>query len=206
MIPGDYTCAACGAHGVKLWRESNTFGPIALACAACRAAAGHPVDLSRHDQSGWCVPAVPTLDGSWWGYSSVPAEGVAWWKALPLALSGEWPVRGGVERWLPYRAAMDATMARGAELLRVGFDREGGAVALVFVASAVEADPGPTTERERLRAIFRRYLAAVARYDAILAEDRIDDAALAAEAAAEAEVLAIGRELLGEADPPAPAD
>lgn len=86
--------------------------------------------------AGWRVPAVPTLDGSWWGYSSVPAEGVAWWKALPLALDGEWPVRGGVERWLPYREAMDATLLSRADLRRVDLQREGGAVALVFIARA----------------------------------------------------------------------
>lgn len=28
------------------------------------------------------LPAVPDLDGSWWGYTSVPEHWVAWWKAL----------------------------------------------------------------------------------------------------------------------------
>ena len=40
------------------------------------------------------------------GYTPVPAEGCAWWDALPLRLTGEWPVRGGVMRWMPYGRAI----------------------------------------------------------------------------------------------------
>lgn len=105
MIPADYVCTTCKATGVKLWRESHTFlDSLSLACAACCAKEGHPVDLSDSDQTMRRVPAVPDLRGSYWGYTSVPPEGVAWWKALPLAFAGEWPVRGGVERWMTYDA------------------------------------------------------------------------------------------------------
>jgi len=103
VIPADYTCTTCGARGLKLWRESHTvLDALTLACADCCAKEGHPVDLSESDQTWRRVPAVPTLDGSYWGYTSVPPEGCAWWKALPLRMTGEWPVRGGVERWMAY--------------------------------------------------------------------------------------------------------
>ena len=143
MIPADYTCAGCGVHGVKLWREYQTAAVHnSLSCGDCAAKSqGREVDLSEGDQIGWRVPAVPTLDpdAPWWGYTSVPAEGCAWWKALPLRLTGEWPVRGGVERWLPYREAMDATLFDRAKLLRVDFNREGGAVGMVFVAAGAQS-------------------------------------------------------------------
>ena len=143
MIPVDYTCAGCGAHGVKLWREYQTFAErTSLLCGDCTAKdQKRPLDLSDGDQCGRRVPAVPTLnpDAPWWGYTSVPAEGCAWWKALPLRLTGEWPVRGGVERWLPFREAMDATLFDRAKLLRVDFNREGGAMSMVFVATEVQS-------------------------------------------------------------------
>jgi hypothetical protein len=132
VIPADYVCGGCKVRGVKLWRESHTvLSAITLACADCCAKEGHPVDLSDSDQTMRRVPAVPTLDGSYWGYTSVPPEGCAWWKALPLRFDGEWPVRGGVERWMAY-AAWTASKAWD-HLRRVDFHREGGAMALVFV-------------------------------------------------------------------------
>lgn len=81
---------------------------------------------------------------------------------LPLRLTGEWPVRGGVMRWMPYREALDLTVRApvgGADLRRVDFHREGGAVALVFLPGSamivlplqevtfgeiIEADAAPT--------------------------------------------------------------
>jgi hypothetical protein len=105
MIPTDYVCKKCGATGVKLWREYQTFANhTKLLCGACTSQdQGRPLDLSDGDQCGWMVPAVPTLEpeAPWWGYTSVPAEGVAWWKALPLQLDGEWKTREGTMRWLP---------------------------------------------------------------------------------------------------------
>lgn len=142
MIPSDYVCGKCGADGVKLWRKSATSEPVheqPLLCGDCTVVEQkHPLDLSESDQCWGRCPAVPDLRGGWWGYTSVPAEGCAWWKALPLRLMGEWPVRGGVERWMPYREAMDLCLKRrDTDLRRVDFHREGGAVALVFVPSEV---------------------------------------------------------------------
>lgn len=103
-----YECGGCGASGVKLWREYNTFlNHQTLECCDC-AAKSQKKDISRIradgcvpwsfgkyadgteavewcDSIGWRIPAVPTEDrATFWGYTSVPNEGVAWWKALPL--------------------------------------------------------------------------------------------------------------------------
>ncbi len=122
MIPDYYKCGHCGADGVKLWRKSATSEPVLsqpLLCGACTAKEqGHPLDLAESDQCWGRCPAIPDLRGGWWGYTSVPAEGRAWWDALPLALDGEWPVRGGVLRWMPYREAMAYTMKRSDGVLR----------------------------------------------------------------------------------------
>lgn len=99
-----YRCAKCGAHGVKLWRDYQTFlSHIVLRCAGCAMKAqskNGTVDddwfrVERHgkvefktDQIGWLVPAVPTEDGkTFWGYTSVPKDGVNWWRQLPTALA-----------------------------------------------------------------------------------------------------------------------
>ncbi len=112
--PAGYHCGQCGALGVKLWREYNTFlNHQSLLCAKCacveqnaRADKGFSV-ISRPDggvevridagddyqgyygdQIGWRIPAVPTADGeTYWGYTSVPDDGVRWWKALLLEVS-----------------------------------------------------------------------------------------------------------------------
>lgn len=138
VIPADYVCGGCGAEGVKLWRKSATSEPVheqPLLCGDCTVKEQkHPLNLAEGDQCYGRCPAVPDLRGGWWGYTSVPAEGCAWWKALPLRLTGEWPVRGGVERWMPYREGMDLCLARrDVDLRRVDFSRDGGAVVLVFV-------------------------------------------------------------------------
>jgi hypothetical protein len=99
-IPKDYTCRGCGAHGVKLWREYNTFANrTTLECCVC-AGKSQKKDISKisaegripdpdfpsvlSDQIGWMVPAVPTEEGNgFWGYTAVPEDGVNWWRALP---------------------------------------------------------------------------------------------------------------------------
>lgn len=97
ITPEDYKCRECGATGIKLWREYNTFNPRLL-CAS-HAAKGQGKDIGILtpegkwldpivdqwcDQIGWYVPAVPTEDGiGYWGYTSVPDAGVEWWKGLP---------------------------------------------------------------------------------------------------------------------------
>ena len=135
MIPDFYKCGRCGADGVKLWRKSATSEPVLeqpLLCGDCTVAEqGHALNFAESDQCYGRCPAVPDLRGGWWGYTSVPAEGCAWWDALPLALTGEWKVRGGVMRWMPYREASKREHINN--LKRVDFHREGGAVALVFV-------------------------------------------------------------------------
>ena len=97
--PAEYVCGACGARGVKLWREANTFlVHQTLRCAACAAPSGDVGEdgkikskYGRTDQIGGRLPAVPDplpgpdlgLQGTFWGYTSVPEDGVAWWRSLP---------------------------------------------------------------------------------------------------------------------------
>lgn len=93
--PPDYKCGDCGATGVKLWREYQTFDP-ALRCCNCAAKSQgkdisdidregiHTSDLGKTDQIGWFVPAVPDEEGEgFWGYTSVPDAGARWWRRLP---------------------------------------------------------------------------------------------------------------------------
>lgn len=81
MLP-DYVCADCGASGVRLWREYQTFlEHQVLRCRAC--AEKHAGKTMIGDQIGWMVLAVPAPGNTYWGYTSVPAEDVAWWKSLP---------------------------------------------------------------------------------------------------------------------------
>jgi len=95
-VPESYTCSNCAAHGVKLWRQYQTFlNHIELMCADCAVKdqkesisinedGRHNSDYGWTDQIGGMVPAVPTNDGSFWGYTSVPQAGVVWWRQLPL--------------------------------------------------------------------------------------------------------------------------
>jgi hypothetical protein len=98
-----YRCSECGAGGCKLWRESYvTLDQVELKCARCTGKhedrdvstldADGKVEISytpnqtykqRTDQIGNWLPAVPTGDGSFWGYTSVPPEGCLWWRLLP---------------------------------------------------------------------------------------------------------------------------
>lgn len=88
-LPMPYRCAQCEAEGVKLWRQYQTFlDKVTLMCRAC----------SEHDQSdvlkrknyipvtveiGWRVPAIPTDDGTFWGFGSTPQPAWTWWNDLP---------------------------------------------------------------------------------------------------------------------------
>ena len=102
---GAYRCSQCDAHGCKLWRQNSTFlDHIELLCVVCAGEdQGHDIDRVNDagliptkifttpsnkyeiwtDQIGGLVPAVPTNDGTFWGYTSVPADGVKWWRGLP---------------------------------------------------------------------------------------------------------------------------
>lgn len=97
LAPQEYVCGDCGASGVKLWREYNTFlSHQHLRCAQCamkdQEKTGTVGDDGRRDsgdghmtdQVGWLIPAVPTEEGdTFWGYTSVPQAGVDWWRRLP---------------------------------------------------------------------------------------------------------------------------
>lgn len=90
--PPAYKCHVCGAHGVKLYREYQTFANrTTLECVFCalksqnRKADGELTDANAPDQIGWRVAAVPTNCGTtFWGYTSVPKEGCDWWYGLPV--------------------------------------------------------------------------------------------------------------------------
>jgi len=88
-----YTCSGCGAHGVKLWREYNTFlENQTLTCFACTPAPRDGMKKVASSAIGWRVAAVPTEDNSsFWGYTSVPDEAVAWWQALPTEMAPKEP-------------------------------------------------------------------------------------------------------------------
>ena len=83
--PEGYACS-CGAIGVRLFREYQTFlEHQRLTCAACiEKETGRAI--SRYDESvNWKVAAVPTEDGStFWGFLSIPKDGVEWWHRLPV--------------------------------------------------------------------------------------------------------------------------
>lgn len=94
--PKGYTCGTCGANGVRLYREYNTFlEQQSLRCRACVIVeTGGPYyngDSSyarphEHQlgQSHTLILAVPTEDGeTFWGYTSIPGAGIDWWNRLP---------------------------------------------------------------------------------------------------------------------------
>lgn len=86
ITPSGYVCETCGAHGVRLYREYQTFyDHTSLTCTGCtEKAEGKTVDTKHPDSIGWRVAAVPTEDGTtFWGYTSVPQAGVEWWRRLP---------------------------------------------------------------------------------------------------------------------------
>lgn len=88
-----YVCVACGASGVRLYRRYQCCADAAdLKCRPCAEDEQHKqleslraMGLGRSPyEIGWRVLAVPTDDGSFWGYTSIPADRLAWWKALQL--------------------------------------------------------------------------------------------------------------------------
>lgn len=124
MIPPDYKCSVCGTTGVKLWRGYNEL-KVELQCGACAEnSQNRSIDLVESDQIAWLVPAVPDLNGAYWGYMSIPHEGYEWWKALPLRLTGEWQDKQGLCRWYPYRKGMDLWMTdhKKIQILRISQD------------------------------------------------------------------------------------
>jgi hypothetical protein len=71
-IPAEYRCGGCGAFGVRLYREYQSFMEHQhLLCTACAEKAGdvpRKADPDHPDQLGGMVAAVPTEDGStFWG-------------------------------------------------------------------------------------------------------------------------------------------
>lgn len=84
-----YECKKCEATDCKLWRELSVFGEVVTVCLSCLEAKGHVVEpgtdqiYDRAIESACYGPAVPDLDGSWWGYTSIPSWWVAWWRGLP---------------------------------------------------------------------------------------------------------------------------
>lgn len=89
-VPGpDYVCSKCGAAGLRLWRQSNTFlDYVELFCATCaegdqKDTIAKYADFHRDTDStiGDLVPARPTPEGdTFWGQTSGDVE---WWYALP---------------------------------------------------------------------------------------------------------------------------
>lgn len=88
-----YECESCGACDCKLWRNMSSF-QVNVICWECLEAKGHEVKVNNQphgddqvydsDIEPTCYgPAVPDLDGRWWGYTSVPHWWVQWWKGLP---------------------------------------------------------------------------------------------------------------------------
>ncbi len=97
--PPNYVCKLCGHGGIKLWRESDTFGvEETLRCADCAASErGININFMRPegirvqrdgptDRLGDLVPAVLAEENgrSYWAYYRIPADGGAWWQGLPL--------------------------------------------------------------------------------------------------------------------------
>lgn len=89
--PLDYRCSKCKAQGVKLWRQYQTFlEHVELLCFTCGLTdqGKSEAETRNTDTIGWLVPAVPTNDGTFWGYTSVPQERVDWWERLPKRAAG----------------------------------------------------------------------------------------------------------------------
>ena len=89
-----YVCSKCNANKCKLWRPMSVLAcQVDLTCWECLEKLGYEIKINdeRPDDQVYdreightCYgPAVPDLDGSWWGYTSVPHWWVEWWKGLP---------------------------------------------------------------------------------------------------------------------------
>lgn len=96
-VPKNYACTECGASGVRLFREYQTFlNHSSLECTACalkhykKSHDGKDYDFEGKDITydiGWMVCAIPAAEGkTFWGYCSVPTEAIEWWKRLPTKI------------------------------------------------------------------------------------------------------------------------
>lgn len=93
--PENYTCRDCGAVGVRLFREYQTF-IISLLCRACAKIEQGADDVWEREtlemvgrppvfEVKWRVAAVPDEEGiGYWGYTSIPQRGIDWWLRLPV--------------------------------------------------------------------------------------------------------------------------
>lgn len=94
-VPDGYTCGACGASGIRLFRKYQTvLSHQSLLCRPCsKIEQGKGAEFERECeewpgamqwQVGWRVAAIPTEEGdTYWGYTSTPQEGADWWLRLP---------------------------------------------------------------------------------------------------------------------------
>lgn len=79
-----YVCSKCEAHGVRLYRQYQTFADrIQLLCTACALIDQKKSEPDETHTIGWLVAACPSGD-TFWGYTNVPKEIVDWWNALPV--------------------------------------------------------------------------------------------------------------------------
>lgn len=96
-VPAWYRCDQCSVHGVRLYRDYNTFASnIDVLCATCaevhqKKPRGFVEQPDPHtgrvhdDQIGWMIAAVPTEgDSTFWGRGAVPTAGCAWWFSMPI--------------------------------------------------------------------------------------------------------------------------
>lgn len=100
ITPAGYQCAACGVSGVKLWRY-HVLQQSEMLCAVCASAdqqvsiddidgnGKHTPPLSRIDQIGYYVPAVPDgRNGRYFAYTDTPEVAARWWRLLPTLKPG----------------------------------------------------------------------------------------------------------------------
>lgn len=124
-IPPEYKCDQCRTHGVRLYRDYQTFADATrLLCTACAETAGsepRKVDPEHPDQIGRMVAAVPTEDGdAFWGYTSVPWRGVYWWRSLPTVAGQPQPLTDLIAWLLRHAANMQTLLAmRDEEIQRL---------------------------------------------------------------------------------------
>ena len=81
LVPTNYKCAKCGAHGQKLWRQANC-GAFSLKCAKCVAPNAH-ID-AKTDMLNFHFPAFPRDNGGFWEYITAPNDIRTWWAQLPI--------------------------------------------------------------------------------------------------------------------------
>jgi hypothetical protein len=99
----EYRCHGCGALGVKLWRQYQTFASVSeLLCMRCCES-----KQARKLDGVWIgnrCPAVLTAErDTFWGFTSVPEDRLLWWMNLadviPMGRSiPDWGKVLGVDR------------------------------------------------------------------------------------------------------------